>query len=485
MVLGGMGGSGITPSPNAGGLNAGGHDGAGVGAHAGDMTGVAGLGILNEPASEETRQRHFDAMLSDLRTRVTGREVCREGVERLGQLAGFACLWDEDNLTIAGNSVDLEIQFEAASGPNADKVKDVTLKFALIGQSDAVKSVEAADVLKSDLMGSRGEKMQVLGRKMEMFQENLQRLAALDRLSGNVNCLQAIEGMHSSLLSIWEAERSRSRPRSSWEAACKGAIGRPRLHQRGRIGLSLEYWVEKRRLAEQKSRAKADRERGVDAMDLDDGSDAQSEGDIDVSSWNVLVECETGYPSIRVSKEWVDKEVFSDSTDLSLKPSINWLEPPPTYESIVSSDGMNIDAAAGLLQGSNMPNVRFVARFEPPVVVPFLVANQIYQSLGQPIPGEFKVNTYDALILPSLVMKDGPDSTHTFERVSPGKMKQRKTVIKVSPTGEVSEQDHLYSFYPDQQMPGRILKEIPISHPRQLAGILPVSPTIRLHNHND
>src|SRR4030095_5495463 len=174
-----LGLGGITPSPA-------GNDslvGQGIIDHDLNSMGMSGLGMGAARDNDEEKRRKVEEVIQLLRTRVTGRGVCREGLERLGMLEGFACMWQEDNLSIAGNSVDLEIEFD----PGGESVKDVSLKYATPEAQEGERRDEATAVLKRDLIQFPQDREQGIWKRLEGFHANLQRLARLDQLSQEVN----------------------------------------------------------------------------------------------------------------------------------------------------------------------------------------------------------------------------------------------------------------------------------------------------------
>jgi len=127
------------------------------------------------------------------------------------------------------------------------------------------------------------------------FADNLERLTKADRLSypPNLNCFTAITGLYQSLEKIYNHEKE-SLEGGSIGAMCKGN-GRPRMHIRKKVGLSIDYWREKRM-----SRGNEDEE--------DDSEEI----------WRVLVEVEEIPPDftnmnpitpVRTSDHWVSDEV--------------------------------------------------------------------------------------------------------------------------------------------------------------------------------
>jgi len=470
LALGGY--TGISPSPAA-------QDGlVGAGMNENDIhaLGMQGLRLRGARDNDEERRRHIEEVLQLLRTRVAGRGVCREGVERLSQLEGFESIWQENSISIAGNSVDLEIEFY----PGQDTVKDVSLKYATPGAQEGERREEATAVLKRDLIQSPEEREQGIWKRLDGFHANLERLARLDKLSREVNCFEAIEGLYESLRRIWEEEKKRPRLERTYEHLCKGWVGRPCLHKGGRVGLGLEYWIEQHRALDAKQR-----ETSPDAMNIDQ-KDVDEELEDESKIWSATIECEAGYPSLRVSKDWVGPEVLTAvganepsssnaATDSEIT-IVNWADPPPTLISSISgghSDPMAIDS--GMLESAT-PNRRFVAKLEPPVDVPILAASDIYRQLGLQLPQEFKIVTYDALLVPgwtaSSTTEEGVLGSEEPQQL--GGKKRKKPVITFDSEGKPVSRQHSYTFQAFEAVAGRTLRDLPFSHPRQLSDIFPV-----------
>lgn len=470
LALGGY--TGISPSPAA-------QDGlVGAGMNENDIhaLGMQGLRLRGARDNDEERRRHIEEVLQLLRTRVAGRGVCREGVERLSQLEGFESIWQENSISIAGNSVDLEIEFY----PGQDTVKDVSLKYATPGAQEGERREEATAVLKRDLIQSPEEREQGIWKRLDGFHANLERLARLDKLSREVNCFEAIEGLYESLRRIWEEEKKRPRLERTYEHLCKGWVGRPCLHKGGRVGLGLEYWIEQHRALDAKQRKTSPDAMNIDQKDVDEELEDESK------IWSATIECEAGYPSLRVSKDWVGPEVLTAvganepsssnaATDSEIT-IVNWADPPPTLISSISgghSDPMAIDS--GMLESAT-PNRRFVAKLEPPVDVPILAASDIYRQLGLQLPQEFKIVTYDALLVPgwtaSSTTEEGVLGSEEPQQL--GGKKRKKPVITFDSEGKPVSRQHSYTFQAFEAVAGRTLRDLPFSHPRQLSDIFPV-----------
>ncbi|KAE8417005.1 mediator of RNA polymerase II transcription subunit 1-domain-containing protein [Aspergillus pseudocaelatus] len=470
LALGGYGG--ISPSPAV-------HDAlVAPGMHDSDIQalGMQGLKLGSARDSDEERRRHIEDVVQLLRTRVAGRGVCREGIERLGQLEGFESIWQEDSLSIAGNFVDLEIEFYRAQ----NTVKNVSLNIATPEATDGERR-EATAVLKRDLIESPEDGGRSSWKTLTKFHENLQWLAKHDRLSQEVNCFEAIEGLYDSLKRIWDEEGNHRKFSGIYDHLCSGWVGQPCLHQGGRIGLNLEYWIHQARVLDAKQKKAS-----PDDMAIDQPSEPSMDGESGNHNgkWNIIIECEEGYPSLRVSKEWVNSEVFTVMNNNNAnEPSssnemggsdvavVNWADPPATLPTQGQQDAMVLDS--GMLGAA--PNRRFVARMEPPLELPILAASDIYRHLGIQMPQEFKMVTYDGLLAPgwSPLSAAGAMGLGPEEASQLGRKRRRMTVQTVDQDGKPCTKQHSYTFQPFESVAGRTMRDIPFAHPRQLADILP------------
>ncbi|PGH09106.1 hypothetical protein GX51_00860 [Blastomyces parvus] len=462
-----LGLGGITPSPA-------GNDaltGPGISDNGIHSMGMSTLGMSGPRDTDEEKARRMEEVIRLLRTRVSGRGVCRESLERLGKFEGFECLWQENDLSIAGNFVDLEIQFE----DGAETVKDVSLKYTTPSAVEGERRVEATAVLKQDLMQSIGERDEMPWKSLDAFHSNLHRLAKLDQLSRDVNCFEAVEGLYESLKRIWEGELSRQPEKRHWEHICTSQVGQPGLHQDKRIGLSLQYWVEQRRTLDSSHKI-IPNAMNIDQPTLDDQNSA-SVGRHKI--WSAAIDCEEGYPSLRVSKEWVAAELFTtmntgesssaatgNDSEILL---INWLDPPATL--VTNPNDVPLDSTA---LGTTTPNRRFVARLEPPVHIPIIAAAEIYRILGLNIPPEPKTVTYDGLVVPlPNVISTGDGQDENSSSPSHGRVHERAVYV-FDDDGQPKQQRHIYTFHPFEHIVGRTIRDLPFSHPRQLADVLPI-----------
>lgn len=237
------------------------------------------------------------------------------------------------------------------------------------------------------------------------------------------------------------------------EVMCK-KNGRPTMHARSRVGLSLEYWRDQHLVP----KTNADDSR----MDID--GEATEDGD---ELHSLTLECEhcppALYQTIRVSNDWLSPQItksadaMGDSSGL-MQDELDWTEPAPPLISGTEPDQMSASAAVQ----SAHPHARFVARLEPTVVLPFNVAAPVLASVGIDITQEIpqiqaQQQTYDGLLL-------GRDRNTSHTR-------KVSSFDKDGTEHDEEWETNLHISRPDF---GRSLTSIPFAHPRQVLPILPV-----------
>jgi hypothetical protein len=357
-------------------------------------------------------------------------------------------------LIIAGSALALDIDF------SNNIVKKVALSFPDSPEIVTRHTEKAGNILQEDLEFKPNESP--LTKMLDRFAANLERLAALDKLSviPGLNCHEAIAGIYESLerLHKWEVERLKEQENMSGKgeefiertAMCLKS-GKPAMHTRHRLGLSLDYWQEKRRIL-----AKGPKE--------------------DRKTWSLLVECAPMppmvYPPLRVSEKWISPEIQKENPpaeDIFLAAEggliLDWLEPENTI--LPSTDPPKVDAMEGLDQPSNekFPDVIFVTKFDPPLIVPLGIAMQIYNTTNAPLD-VYQQSTFDGLMFPH-----GPE-----DRVDAGEgrtVKRETTIPIFSKDGERTTQVHKNTLFIEKIDYGLTLTELPFSHPRQLVEMLP------------
>ncbi|KAH8725001.1 mediator of RNA polymerase II transcription subunit 1-domain-containing protein [Phaeosphaeriaceae sp. PMI808] len=331
---------------------------------------------------------------------------------------------------------------------------------------------------------------------LERFAENLDKLLSLDKLgapqNGGVSCYNAIAGVYTSLRKLFDHEKKMTlalvdantpyrSSKAEREVLCKKS-GRPRLNGGTCLGLSLEYWMDRRHLLPRKIPAPSDK--GKEKMNIvNDQAECYLEDDDPETNniYSLTIECESSpstlYNPIRISNAWVSDQIEkpTDASDANAtidnilldRPSIDWQDPKPTYlePSPGTDEAMDLSSAPGRL-----PNIRFVAKFNPPLVVPLAVHMQLYQSVGiEPRPEDFRPTTFVGLILrPSDLdpgMMGAVESTH--------EIRSTRSVLTPVSGGKESEQQQSMSLYLPKIEYSRIVDRLPFSHPKQLIELLP------------
>lgn len=402
------------------------------------------------------------------------------GLERLARTTGLECLWEDGmgsdtktkTLIIAGSAVALDIVL------SNNIVDQVSIAFPEAPDTVARHADKAAQILSRDLKLLPHESP--LCKKLDKFAANLERLATLDRLSEipKLNCYEAIAGIYESLnrLHVWDLEKLRQDPalagktqRHLEAAAVCTRHGRPYINERERIGLTLDYWAEMRLWPATTPKAEA--------------LAAKTE-----KTWGILISCAPRagmvYPPVRVSDKWISAEIeranptHDDilSASLSGGPILDWQEPEniilsenESTKTEPGSDPMRADAS--MSSGPKFPEVIFMATLDPPVIVPYSVWEQVHQLTGAPPSSEFSLATFDALTFPIQ-----PGTNH--DPSEPRYVRREKRVPFVgrgaSAGGNGVFRTHENSLFIYKPVYGRVLTELPFSHPRQLVAMLPL-----------
>lgn len=324
---------------------------------------------------------------------------------------------------------------------------------------------KAGEILLRDLEIAGNESP--LSKKLNNFAANLEKLAVQDSLgqaNKPFNCFEAIAGIYESLekLHKWEVEKLKESsemigksPEFLEKTVMCTHSGRPTMHARNRLGLSLDYWQEKSRLAQQK-----------------DG----------VKTWALLVECSkkpfTFYTSARVSENWISSEIEKinpPAEDLLLAaadgPVLDWLEPettfipgpdPPKEGEPPRGDIIeHVDETTGLRR----PEIMFVAKFDPPLIVPGSVAAQLYNIVNMTFDTTHPSAYFDDLMFPRSAEEQLSNDTRVLKR--------EVTVQVFGKDGQKTTRNHKNNLWVEGFEYGYRLTELPFSHPRQLVEMIP------------
>ncbi|KAK1756880.1 mediator of RNA polymerase II transcription subunit 1-domain-containing protein [Echria macrotheca] len=434
------------------------------------LRGPDGLGALGG-SSEDERTKRLDEVIA-----ILGESkglVSEAGIVRLAKSLGFETLWEngkgvdaaKKTLIIGGRALELIIVF---SSP--DVVESVSVSFEATSDTVNKHNEDAGRILTENLRLASGQLP--LTKKMDKFAKNLERIAILDNLSiyPVLNLHEAVAGIYESLkkLHAWEVEKTKKEASFALKSdqfientvLCTGS-GSPAMNRRDKLGITLDYWMEKR---------------------LQEGSDGRMAEYIaqNESVWTILIRCaplrDLGVHQIhpvRISNDWISDNIVNSPSPLpgepNTPPTIDWLEPEETYITPDASkeaggvDGLGADAP---LLGPRLPEVVFHATFEPPVIIPLGLWQNIQQS-GTAIP-IFDTPNFDALLFPIApgASSYDPSEPRTITCIAPvpGRPKSDEAFYK---------QDYRRTLLVYKPIYGRELSELTFSHPRQLVEMLP------------
>ncbi|KAL7270175.1 hypothetical protein RUND412_007126 [Rhizina undulata] len=383
---------------------------------------------------DENKKRELADILRILALR-PGR-ISEEGVERLAKRIGLECYKDTTPtgtmLSLAAKIFLLDIDFTNT------KITRVALSFANTPGPSEELAREAEKILLSNLSPpqKRPNAIPLLNPSLKDFADNLERLAKTDRLSAppHLNCFTAVTGIYRSLEKIFEHEKA-TMEGGEIAAMCKG-IGRPRMHSRGKVGLSVDYWMERRHL--------------------------QTDGEGEEKIWRVLLEVEevpqdfanmNPITPVRTSDHWVSDEIKKPIDNLFGDPgesTTDWLEPPlEELLDLIPTDTPN----------SRPPTSRFVAKLDPPVIIPFAEETQLFNELMLNPPIGLPVDMIENLLFPNMPLTDG---------------RERKIFFPVAASGMEYEDAAVHRYRLHSKLKpvfSRQLLEVPFSHPKELEGI--------------
>nr|OQO23725.1 hypothetical protein B0A51_09032 [Rachicladosporium sp. CCFEE 5018] len=387
--------------------------------------------------------------------------VSEEGIARVARRAGFALEYSEERsrvkgretaavtrtIDIAGKVVMVEVKLEGEEVQSVNVTTSGNSK-ELERHNESASAVLMQDLKPVDRLDPG------LGVSLGPFASNLDWMARLDCGSEKVNCFDALNGLYSSLHRLYEYEIGHATGIETagssvadhvMNTTCKRS-GRPRFNASGRLGLAIEYWRDERTIAP----SQAD----DSTMDVDAAGSHSNGAQDESSAYNLNLGVERSAPDIympiRVSDSWLaDPSAMDAATVLG---GISWEEPPPTLLTEGSDpDAMVLDAA------QRLPHLRFVATFDPPIIVPFTTAVNIHTAVGAAPPQAFaNLTTWTSLLLGANV--DVPPVIHSALAFS---------------DGVESEVQHQYNLHVAKPDFGYRLEQLPFSHPRQLVELLP------------
>lgn len=349
-------------------------------------------------------------------------------------------------------------------------VQKVSLSFPESSDSVTKDVAKAEQIILEDLKLLPNQSP--LTKTLDKFAANLERLAILDKSSviPGLNTHEAISGIYESLerLHKWDIDKLREDGALGGKGDEFLAVtalctrhGSPVMHARDRVGLSLDYWREKR-------------------LHRVPNSTIVSHANETLKTWALMVSCAPlggmVYRPVRVSDKWIsteiekihptDEELLSNTTG---QPILDWQEPDNII--LPNTDGSKPDVSTDLMQaesilsGPKYPEVIFMAKFDPPIAVPYSVWEHIHQLTGA-AASVTPFETFDTLVVPI------PPGTH-HDPAEPRTVGCTKKVSFVSKDGETSLKTHENTLFIYKPVYGKTLTEVPFSHPRQLVEMLP------------
>lgn len=334
-------------------------------------------------------------------------------------------------------------------------METVELQYAYSGPEVKKHAVQAGAILLQNLKLAPDQHPWT--KQLDEFANNLESLAILDKLSvvddngaAVLITYDAIAGLVESLQKVhdWDVAKLREDPTYSQKpdeqvhtiAMCE-RNGRSFAHDRGVVGMGLEYWRSQR--YHTPSPAKAEKWYK------------------DAKHWNILVGCARRDPmvypaAVRVSNKWIGDSIVT--TTEGLPPMLDWQEPP----AVVLPDKPGDDL---LLPGPKYPEVMFMAVFNPPVTLPFSEWEQIHHYTGAPVAHPTYMQTYDYLAFPPA---DG-----NYNPAEPRVIESKRTVRTQTRDATFENVEHENRLFVHKPVYGQILTELPFSHPSQLVNMLP------------
>lgn len=240
------------------------------------------------------------------------------------------------------------------------------------------------------------------------------------------------------------------------------------MHERRRIGLSMDYWT--------KRASSMNNEQPIKHSKV--GRDINGEATLKHDVCSLTIECEQlppgSYPPIRISNGWISEHIkksYDDNHDFEIVPgleasgdTLDWLD-PPFNQAAVNPANTSLDETMniGLIA---QPIARFVAKLEPPLAIPYHIATQLYASVRVNIAQVvLSDNTSMAsLILPSV--KSGPFVADTKQ------LHQTRNIV--SAASDDAGKDFQIGLYWSTPELGVILETLPFDHPRRLVEALPI-----------
>ena len=394
---------------------------------------------------------------------MVGRGITREDVERVARLEGFEALWDEDNLTIAGDIVELDIHFHPLM---KDRVLDLVLKFNPAEGEPQVQQ-EATGILKPQLAALTSTDDQTVRDDLHDFADNLQYLARMDRIGTTPSSFDMVGGLYNAFTDIWTEEKKRLTWRNDLQHACKGTVGRPRFDRSPRLGMTVDFWQDKHSLT-------------VPNEDAGPGNDSSSIPKRRRSACTGRVLFKSGSPSTAAPERWLSESIItygdsseqvSESSETSLRPA--WHGSTTGLVNGASStdeDQMNIDSKHN--STPNLLDAHFVYDLISDLLVPMSAIMQLNSEIHMVDIDQTKGVTYQQALQKERDLLANRDTTATTET------KWTRRLARFSPEGKIDYHLHSYALYSADSVSELWcypISRLHFNHPRHFVTFLPLA----------
>lgn len=423
------------------------------------------LSTRDGPKNPEAQRLHrLQQAVDQLKAKVAGRGITRAGIERVAKLHGFVVLWDDCNLVIAGEIVELEINFDKQTH---DTIRDLSLK---LNYEDGEHVQQAGTDMLKGQVGIQTDSARTPADDLCDFASNIEYLAGLDLIVQKPNCFQLVNNLSSCLHDIWKEEKKRMHWRNDLHHLRKAAVGRPVDDRTPSLGLSIDIWQKE----------------SVEPPSTDGGIKEASRAVIPKRKilWSAKISCETGSPSIVSTKDWVASNILTegqpgqnplDAQDHVYHP--DWRESAAglAIQAAETKDETSMDLDKKTTDLPQPLNVHFTCELDSEVLVPLPVLTKLNSEINMIDIDPRKAVTYHQ----TLKRKRNGGALQPTETLTEERWQRRLPYFDTKGCLTWHEQSFkLYSSSPEAELWCYPISKTKFNHPRQLAELLPI---LRMH----
>jgi len=426
-----MGGSGTTPMPNM----------------PSELTTISNAQEANAVKDiQNERYNRLKEVADILKTRMAGRGITRESVEMLAHMQGFAALWDENLLQIAGEKfVDLEIEFDENE---RNVVQKTSLKLNLPDEEEGILQEAASRLLKTNLTVIPNEK--VPWYELSDFSANLDYLSRLEHIDTSANCFKVLDNLYDTFQKIWIEEKKRMKWRHDTHHFCRSNVGEPQKDTNGRLEMNTRYWTKGQHFYGPEQQTHPQRT-------------TESEAD-----WTAKFLIETGRPSIAALQQWLADDPLTSTVTVealfqdSSVDMPSWLDPLHSQTKASANGGiLDVDQAAS--NPSDVLGIRFVCTLEPEVLLPANVITALNESSTMvEVQGE-KIVSFLSYMNKTKDSKADLTPNQTWT----------KSCLTFTKSGAMREKSHACTLYISNELKAYPTSTFVFAHPSQYANALP------------